>query len=66
MVYWKNEDPTPIFCNFKYRTSGSFDALSSREIDRHSITPIRLHSLRLLQAEAIVSDQIKRTSFSNL
>jgi hypothetical protein len=24
--YWKNEIPTPIFCNIKLRLSGFFDA----------------------------------------
>jgi hypothetical protein len=29
MEYWKNENPTPIFCNFIQRTSRISDALSS-------------------------------------
>jgi hypothetical protein len=29
MEYWKNENPTPIFCNFKQRTSRISDAYSS-------------------------------------
>jgi hypothetical protein len=39
MEYWKNENPTPIFCNFKQRTSRISDAYSSRTIDHHSSTP---------------------------
>jgi hypothetical protein len=45
MEYWKNENPTPIFCNSKQRPSRSSDALSSRSIDHHSSTPILLETV---------------------
>jgi hypothetical protein len=45
MEYWKNENPTPIFCNFKQRPSRFSDALSSRSIDHHSSTPILLETV---------------------
>ena len=66
MEYWKNENPTPIFCNFKQRPSKFSDAESSRAMDHHSSTPILHHSLKLLQAEPIISDLAQRTRFSNM
>jgi hypothetical protein len=51
MEYWKNKNPTPIFCNFKYRLSRFSDAKSSRSIDHHSSTPILHRPLKLILAE---------------
>ena len=64
MEYWKNENPTPIFCNLKQRPSKLSDALSSRAIDHHSSTPILHQSLKLLQAEPNISDLAHRTRIS--
>jgi hypothetical protein len=64
MEYWKNENHTPIFCNFKQRPSRSSNAKKSRMIDHHSSTPILHHSLKLLLAEPIISDLAQRTRIS--
>jgi len=42
MEYWKNENPTPIFCNFKQRSSGS---LMHRVHERKTITPVLQYSI---------------------
>jgi hypothetical protein len=65
MEYWKNENSTPIFCNFKWRPSSFSDAWSSRAIDHHSSTPTLHHSLKLMQAEPSISDlkPMKRFDF---
>jgi hypothetical protein len=39
MGYWKNENPTPISCNFKQRRSKVYVAKSLRVITHHSTTP---------------------------
>ena len=54
MVYWK-KIPTPIFCNFKQRSLGFSDAWSS--------TAIYHHSLKLLQAQPIISDLLNGPGF---
>ena len=64
MECWSNgvlekQNPTLIFCNFKQRSLGFFVvAYSSRAIDHHSSTPMLHHSLKLLQAEPIISDSV--------
>ncbi len=64
MEYWKNENPTTIFCNFKKRTSIISDAENSLAIDYHSSAPTRHHSLKLPQAEPIISDLAQNTRIS--
>ena len=64
MEYWKNEIPTPTFCNFKQRASRISEVKSASAIDHHSSTPILHHSLKLLQAEPIISDLAQRTRIS--
>jgi hypothetical protein len=64
MEYWKNENPTPIFCNFTQRSSRFSDALSSQAIDHHASIPILHYALKLLQAEPNISDPAKRTTIS--
>ena len=59
MEYWKNKTHIRSYGTLN-SDIGISDAQSSRAIDYHSSTPILHHSLKLLQAEPIISDMALR------